>query len=175
MPFVKLDCRILDSTLWPDRAARDVFLTALLMAEPYELDEPAPQLAVNSLESTGWMVPPGWYGLVKAAGAGIVRRALVEPDEGLRALERLSAPEPDSRNPAHDGRRLVRIAGGYVVLNFMVFRERDYTAAERAHRYRRHKRQREARTASKATRTAVATLRDRHAPAMDQPKKAGEG
>lgn len=134
MPFVKLDCGILDSTLWPDRAAREVFLTALLMAEPFELKEPAPQLEVSSLERTGWIVPPGWYGFVKAAGAGIVRRSLVDLEEGLAALGRLGAAEPDSRNTAHDGRRLVRIDGGYVVLNFMVYRARDYTRGPRHRR-----------------------------------------
>src|SRR3990167_930952 len=44
MPFVKLDCGILDSTLWFDRDARDVFLTALLMAVPYEVRESTPTI-----------------------------------------------------------------------------------------------------------------------------------
>ena len=173
MPFVKLDCRILDSTLWSDVTARDVFLTALCMAEPYELSEPAPQLSIKSLEFTGWVVQPGWYGLIKAAGTGIVRRALVDPVEGMSALERLGEPEPDSRNPAHDGRRLVRIAGGFVVLNFMAYRERDYTGAERSKRYREQKirKQRaQARAAgSRQTRDAVKRLQDGQAEPSAKP------
>ena len=47
MPFVKLDCGILDSTLWLARPERDIFLTALLMAEPFELRDPVSQLEIE--------------------------------------------------------------------------------------------------------------------------------
>ena len=151
MPFVKLDCGILNSTLWFAREAREVFITALLMAEPYEVRAPEPQLEVNSLNATGWSVPPGWYGLVPAAGVGIIHRAGVEIGAGLTALEVLGAPEVSSRSQDHDGRRLVRIDGGYIVLNFMRYRDRDYTSAERSRRYRQ-------RVASR--RSATVTHRD---------------
>lgn len=136
MPFVKLDCGILNSTLWFDKAARDVFVTALLMAEPFELSEPTPQIAVDSLENTGWMVPPGWYGFVPAAGVGIVHRSGADETEGYEALKRLGEPEESSRTPDFDGRRMVRISGGYLILNYIKYRERDYTSAERSRRYR---------------------------------------
>lgn len=136
MSFVKLDTRILDSTLWLDRDQRDVFVTALLMAEPYELPEPAEQLEVDSLEPTGYVVPAGWYGLVAAAGPGIVRRALVAPEGGVEALCALGSPDPESRTSAFEGRRLVRVNGGYLILNYMRFRDRDETAAQRMRRYR---------------------------------------
>lgn len=136
MPFVKLDCGILDSTIWSDSDARDVFLTALLMAVPREFTEPMPQIEVSSLELTGWAVPPGWYGFVEAAGSGIVRRSGVEHGAGVAALNRLGSPEQDSRTPDHDGRRCVRVDGGYVILNFIKYRERDHSAAERSRRYR---------------------------------------
>jgi hypothetical protein len=139
MPFVKLDCCILDSTLWIDCDARDLFITALLMAEPIEVLEPMAQLEVNSLTETGWEVPAGWYGFVRAAGVGIINRARVEEMPGRQALERLGAPEPDSRSDAFEGRRLIRVNGGFVVLNYMVYRERDYTTAERSKRYRAKK------------------------------------
>ena len=74
MAFVKLDCGILDSTIWLDRAARELFITALLMAEPFELREPAKQIKVRSLDETGFVVPVGWYGFVAAAGSGIIHR-----------------------------------------------------------------------------------------------------
>ena len=57
MSFVKLDCGILDSSLWPDREAREVFLTALLMAKPRVLKEPMAQIEVRALAPTGFVVP----------------------------------------------------------------------------------------------------------------------
>ena len=137
MAFVKLDTKILDSTLWEDKPGRDLFLTALLMAIPHVLDEDFPQIKTRSLDYTGFIVPPGRYGFVEAAGVGIIRRAGLEPDPEIwDALDRLGAPESDSRTPDFDGRRLVRIDGGYLVLNFDKYRKKDHTAAERQRRYR---------------------------------------
>ena len=136
MPFVKLDCGILNSTLWFEREAREVFITALLMAEPFETQDPIPQIAIGSLEFTGWSVPPGWYGFVPAASVGIIHRAKVEEAAGFEALKRLGDPEDGSRSKDFEGRRLVRVDGGFIVLNFMKYRDRDYTAAERSRRYR---------------------------------------
>lgn len=135
MPFVKLDCKILDSTLWLDVEARDIFITALLMAGPWDTEKPMPQLDVNTMEPTGWEVPPGWYGFVPAAGPGIARRAGLDIKAGMAALVRLGATERESRSPSYEGRRLVRISGGFVVLNYMIYREKD-TSALRQKRWR---------------------------------------
>ena len=139
MSYVKLDCGILDSSLWIDRDAREVFITALLMAEPYELTTATPQFEVRELRTTGWVVPPEWYGFVRAAGVGIIRQAGLDQDAGLSALERLGNPESNSRSQDHDGRRLVRVNGGYIVLNYFRFRDHDYTGAERMRRLRARK------------------------------------
>ncbi len=139
MAFVKLDCGILDSTLWPDIEARNLFITALLMAVPHELQEPVEALEVKTMAGTGFLVPCGWYGFVRAAGQGIVRRSGMELEAGMAALERLAAPEPDSRTPDHEGRRMVRVAGGYIILNFDLYRTKDHTAKERSKRYREKK------------------------------------
>ncbi len=136
MPFVKLDTGILESTLWIDRSARDVFITALLMAEPREITHPTPQLKVRNLEETGFLVEPGWYGFVAAAGVGIIRRSLVDTEEGYKALEVLGAPEPESRSQDFSGRRMVRVDGGYIILNYFKYRDRDYSNAERQSRWR---------------------------------------
>lgn len=136
MAFVKLDCSMLHSSIWPDKIARDIFITALLMAEPFELRKSVKQISAVCLEETGWEIPPGWYGLVRAAGTGIVHMAGVERDQGLAALVRLSSPEAESRNPANQGRRIARIDGGYLILNFFVYRDRDHTAADRMKRLR---------------------------------------
>jgi hypothetical protein len=139
MPFVKLDVAILDSTLWLDAAASRIFLTALLMATPWDTATPMEQIAVRSLKRTGFVVPPGWYGFVPAAGIGIIRRALVPEAEGYAALEVLGSPDEESRSHEFEGRRIVRVDGGFLILNFMKFRERDHTAAERMRRCRDRK------------------------------------
>lgn len=136
MGFVKLDCRILDSTLWPDREARELFITALLMAKPHYLETAAKQLKIRSLEETGFTIQPGRYGLIDAAGSGIIRRSGMAMEAGLSALERLGEPEPMTTSAGFEGRRMVRVDGGFIVLNFAKYRDKDHTAAERAKRYR---------------------------------------
>jgi hypothetical protein len=157
MPFVKLDCGILNSTLWFERTAREIFITSLLMAEPTEVLESLPQIASDSLEFTGWSVPPGWYGFVAAAGIGILHRAGI-PDgpEARAALASLGSPEVSSRSPEYDGRRLVRVSGGFIVLNYIKYREKDATGAERARRWReRHKLSRVTVTPQRVTRNSA--------------------
>jgi hypothetical protein len=136
MPFVKLDTRILDSTLWLDAPASRLFITALLMAEPWELIEPMEQLEVRTLTRTGFVVPAGWYGWIPAAGVGIIRRSTLGDAEGYAALDALGSPDAESRSPEFEGRRLVRVDGGYLILNFMKFRDFDYGAKDRMRRLR---------------------------------------
>jgi hypothetical protein len=136
MPFVKIDCQMLESTTWADFPARNVFIAALLMAEPFELREETHQICVRSLDNTEFIVPPGWYGLVNASGPGIVYRAKIAMEKGMKALERLGNPDISSRSQTFEGRRMVRIDGGYLILNYDRFRHRDYSAPERNRRYR---------------------------------------
>lgn len=136
MAFVKLDCTILRSTIWFDRPAREIFITSLLLAEPREFTEPVSQIAVGALEETGWNAPPGWYGFVPASGPGIVHVAGLPLAEGMAALVRLGDPEPESRSQDHGGRRLIRVDGGFVILNYMKHREKDHTSPLRSARYR---------------------------------------
>ena len=173
MTFVKLDAGILDSSLWADRDQRDMFLTALLMADPYELQSASPQLGAETGERTGWSVPPGWYGLVRAAASGIARRAMLGRKEAMAALRVLGQVDPESRSPEHQGRRLVRIAGGFIVLNFEKYRERDYTAAERSRRWRE-------RNATRVNRDATRNITQAEAeaesvPPLTPPSKEGNG
>jgi hypothetical protein len=139
MAFVKLDTAILRSTLWFERLQRELFITALLMAEPFEAREKMPQIEIRSLKETGWQVPRGWYGFVSAAGVGIIRMAAIDEadtEAALDALEKLGSPEGTSRSMDFDGRRMVRVDGGFVVLNYMKYRDKDHSAAERQRRYR---------------------------------------
>lgn len=164
MPYVRLDTGILDSTLWMDPDATKVFITALCMAEPRETKEEMPQIKVGALEHTGFVVPSGWYGFVPASGPGIIRRAMIEPGVGQAALHRLGEPDEGSRSDSFDGRRMVRVDGGFLILNFQDFRDRDYTTAERSKRYRERKSSR--RDASTSHRDVTPPHRDvtlRHA------------
>lgn len=136
MAFVKLDTGILDSTLWIEREQREVFITALLMAEPREFNHPLQQIAISSLDHTGFEAPPGWYGFVPAASFGIINRAGVDREAGLEALKRLGEPEFESRSKDFDGRRMIRIDGGFLILNYMKYRDKDHTSAERQQRLR---------------------------------------
>lgn len=139
MGFVKLDCAIVDSSLWVEREHRSLFITALVMAEPYELAEATAQLDVDTLTVTGYTVPAGWYGMIAAAGSGIIRRDGMSQPEGLAALRALCAPDPHSRSQDFEGRRLARVDGGYLVLNYFKYRDKDFTAAERMRRLRARK------------------------------------
>ena len=136
MAFVKLDTGILDSTLWIERDQREIFITALLMAEPREFSEPIRQIKIGELEWTGFEAPPGWYGFVPAASFGIINRAGVEKESGMEALRKLGDPESESRSKDFEGRRMIRMDGGFVVLNYMKYRDKDHTAAERQRRLR---------------------------------------
>lgn len=158
MPYVKLDCGILDSTVWLDTNARSLFITALLMASPKEFLEPVETFDVDRNETTGWLAPAGWYGFIEAAGPGIIRRATLDQAPGLVALRSLCGCDPESRSPANDGRRLARVKGGYIVLNFIEYRDRDYTMAARAKRYRERKSGKESVTV--VTRDNVTSHRD---------------
>lgn len=140
MGFVKLDCGMLDSSIWPDRHARELFLTSLLMAKPKAFLEVLEQIEVRSLERTGHKFPPGNYGYVEASGTGIIRRSGMDSEDGLSALERLCDCDPESRTPEHCGKRMARVEGGYIILNFQKYRDKDHTAAVRQKNLRSRKR-----------------------------------
>jgi hypothetical protein len=109
------------------------------MAMPKEIKEPMNTIQIDSLDDADFVIPVGWYGFVAAAGTGIIRRAGVELKDGVEALKRLASPEFESRSPDHDGRRMVRVDGGFVVLNYDKYRLKDHTTAERSKRYRQRK------------------------------------
>ena len=48
---------------------------------------------------------------------GLARLARVTPEGAAKAVDILTAPDPDSSDPEHDGRRIERAPGGWIVLN----------------------------------------------------------
>lgn len=140
MSFVKLDAGLLNSTLWFDLDASRVFIVALLLAVPEVRDSPTEVISPDSCESAGWSVAPGRYGFVPASGPGLVHSAILDQDAGMAALRRLQLPDPASRSGVYDGRRLVRISGGFLVINFAAYHDQDHGNAARCKAWRERKR-----------------------------------
>ncbi len=106
MPFVKLDCGIIHSSLWAeDSDTKICWITLLLLADA--------------------------TGFVRAAASAIAREAVAR-----RALDLFQSADDESRTPDNQGKRVERVDGGYRVLNYEKYRERDYTNAERQKRWR---------------------------------------
>jgi hypothetical protein len=82
-------------------------------------------------------------GIVEGSVPGFANLCRVSVDEMRRALEVLSSPDPDSRTPDNDGRRIEAILGGWQILNYTLYRERgqakDGSRAPYYRAYRRNK------------------------------------
>lgn len=73
-------------------------------------------------------------GIVEGALTGLAHEARVSKQECATALRILEAPDPDSKNPANDGRRIQKVEGGWLVLNHAQYRRQ---ARKRAAEYYR--------------------------------------
>lgn len=95
--FTKLFSSITESTVWCEPAGtRLVWITMLAMADR--------------------------CGRVWASVPGLANRARVELEECQKALETFMAPDPFSRTPDHEGRRIEPIDGGWRLLNHAKYR-----------------------------------------------------
>lgn len=161
MSFVKLHSDTLKSTIWKDPAAFRIFVAAMMSSRPTTFEQPQPILEVDSLEETGLAVPAGAYGFARVSGPWLVEQARCRDEsEAWDALRRLCGPESESKSEILGGRRLARINGGYVVVNYMKYRENDSTAAARQRRLRernakKQKAYRDRQRASRARRAGV--------------------
>lgn len=113
--FVKIYSSILDSTIWAEPAPTvKVWLTLLAMADP--------------------------YGFVDGAMLGVMRRAIVSREECETAIRVLESPDPDSKTPDHEGRRIERKEGGWQILNHRKYRDlRTDTQIATAQRVKQHR------------------------------------
>ena len=88
-------------------------------------------------------------GMVEGSVPGFANLARVSQDEMRAAIDKLSAPDPDSRTPDYEGRRIEAIPGGWLILNHGKYRQqaqakegsrapyfRDYRAKKRAEAFR---------------------------------------
>lgn len=96
--YTKLFASILDSSIWAEDAATcKLWVTLLAMADE--------------------------HGMVYASPKGLAHRAHLSDEDCTRGLAVLMAPDPDSRTPDHEGRRIERVAGGWLLLNHAMYRE----------------------------------------------------
>jgi hypothetical protein len=107
-PYTPIFRDLLDSSLWASASppTRCVWITFLLDADP--------------------------EGCIPTSVPGLARRAHVTVEEARAAIAMLEAPDPDSRTPDYEGRRVEKVAGGWRVLNFVAKRELAKHEAEKA-------------------------------------------
>jgi hypothetical protein len=119
--YNKLFTKILDSSIWLEPTPTRIVWVTFLAA----MDE---------------------QGFVPFATAGnVAQRAVVTLDEAKVAIECLESPDPNSSDPAQEGRRIERVPGGWVVFNAEKYRALSTRIAKmegdrlRARRYREKK------------------------------------
>lgn len=91
--FTKLQRSIVTSSIWlQDADTRLVWITLLALCDR--------------------------DGIVRASPNGLAHQARVSEEGCHKALELLSQPDSDSRSTEHEGRRIERVDGGFLVLNY---------------------------------------------------------
>ncbi len=112
--FTKLDHNILDSSLWSlEYPTRICWITLLAMANQ--------------------------TGKINSTAPGITHRARITEEECRKALAIFESPDPDSRTPDNDGRRIQRVDGGYQILNYEKYKGHSYSDSPGAVRVRKHR------------------------------------
>ena len=97
--YVKLFSSILTSSIWSqDPSTRLVWITMLAMADV--------------------------EGYVKAAPSGLARAANVPVKDCQRALDVFQEPDEESFTKEHEGRRIEKVEGGWLLLNYEKYREK---------------------------------------------------
>lgn len=114
MGFTKLDSGIVDSSIWSEPpATRVVWVTFLAKSDS--------------------------KGFVGASRSGMIRASNVSPEDFDRAIDTLESPDSDSRSTENDGRRLEKVEGGWLIVNYLKYREYSYSDNPDAVRQRRHR------------------------------------
>jgi hypothetical protein len=83
-------------------------------------------------------------GVVEGSIPGFANMARVSVDSMRKAVNKLISPDPDSRTPDHEGRRIEAFDGGWRILNYSAYREKgqakDGSKAPAMRKYRERKR-----------------------------------
>jgi len=128
--FVKLDCGIVDSTVWaePDDVFR-AWIALLAKADS--------------------------YGIVRASIPALAVLCKTTPQRMVEIMEVFKSPDPYSRTSDDEGRRVREVDGGWLLINFVKHREitqgKPGSHAERQRRYRERIAERDASLASPVT------------------------
>lgn len=69
-------------------------------------------------------------GIARVAAPGLAAVCHLQVEEVRKSLEFLSGPDPDSRTPTADGRRIERCDGGWRLINYQKYRREGLRAAE---------------------------------------------
>ena len=75
-------------------------------------------------------------GFVQVERPGMIRACNVTDEQFDDAIARLEGPDPASRTKANEGRRLLKVDGGWVVLNHQLYKDKDYSGKQDAVRQR---------------------------------------
>jgi hypothetical protein len=104
--FAKLFSSITESSLWSEpKEVRLLFVTMLAKADQ--------------------------NGFVEASIPGLARVSNLTIEETERSLECLQGPDAYSKNPDNEGRRVLQVPGGFVLLNYEDYRSRRSTEERR--------------------------------------------
>jgi hypothetical protein len=106
MSFTKLDSGIVNSSIWSEPVAtRVLWITILSMSDE--------------------------TGFVSTSVPGLMRAANISKEEFGIGIKSLESPDVYSRTEAHEGRRIEKVEGGWIILNYMKYREREDRDAHR--------------------------------------------
>lgn len=99
--YVKVYVEFLESTLWwgENEQTRLIWITLLVAAD--------------------------WEGIYHGTLPGLAGKARVSLEDAERAIERLMTPDKHSRTPDNDGRRVEKIDGGFKLLNYQKYRDKQ--------------------------------------------------
>lgn len=114
MGFTKLDEGIVYSSIWSEAlATRVLWVTMLAMADS--------------------------NGFVSSSRSGLLRMANIPEADFDIAINILESPDKDSRSPEHEGRRILKCDGGWIVLNYKRYREFTYSGSKEAIKKRKQR------------------------------------
>ncbi len=100
MGFTKLDQGIVNSSIWSEPlATRVLWITMLAMSDE--------------------------AGFVSTSVPGLIRASNISKEDFESGIKTLESPDPYSRTQDNEGRRIEKIEGGWVILNYPKYRERE--------------------------------------------------